>query len=920
MIKKQKKVYSKEEIYKQLHPWVAKWFDENYDDFTMAQKQAIVEIINGKNILISSPTGSGKTLSAFLGIINYLTELSQKDKLEDKVYCIYISPLKALDNDIDKNLDKPLLDIEKIAKMNNKKLNIKKAVRTGDTSQYQRSKMLKNPPHILITTPETLAILLTAPKFRDKLSDVKYLIVDEIHAIADNKRGVHLSLTLERLQHLIGNFIRIGLSATVSPIEEVGKFLVGNEYGEDRNCLIVDVNYLKNLDIKLTYPNHKDIAMIGEKNDLYLYSTIYKLIKSHKTTLIFTNTRSKSETIIFKLKKLYPKDFNDFNIMAHHSALSREERLTTEDNLKNGKLKAVVSSSSLELGIDIGYIDLVILMNSPKSVSRAIQRIGRSGHNINQISKGRILVTGRDDLVECAMILKDVKENKLDKLNIIHNALDVLAQHIYGMAIENIWDIDYAYEVIKKSYCYETLKREEFDDVLSYLAGEYIELEDRCIYPKIWIDYDKKVFGKKGRLARVIYSTNIGTIPDTSGVIVKSDNKVIGYVEEDFMEKLNKGDTFTLGGKIYRFNYAKGMVIYVSQSDKTPTIPAWYSSKLPLSFDLALDIQRFRAIMEGKLIAIDENRRTKEEIIEFINDYFYFNNDNCNIDLNSNITHNSNFNNNINSNSNSNMNSNNNSNNNNSNNNNSNNNNNFLANVIYEYFYGQYKYAQIPSNKKILVEYYTGFGNQKFVIFHTLFGIKTNEALARATKYIIAKRFKTEVDFSISDNGFYLSSDKKIHGLEAFKLLKSDNLMDILIKAITNTENLARRFRHCAGRSLMTLRNYKGEKKSTGMQHVRGKILMKFVSDMDENFSILKEAQRESIEDSMDFKNAQRVLNMINSGQIELKTINTLIPSPFAFNLVTEGYRAVLSDEDRIEFKKRMNQAINDKINNKNIF
>ena len=431
------------------------------------------------------------------------------------------------------------------------------------------------------------------------------------------------------------------------------------------------------------------------------------------------------------------------------------------------------------------------------------------------------------------------------------------------MSIENKWDIDYAYDVIRKSYCYKDLSREEYEDVLSYLAGEYVELEERYVYAKIWVDYKENQFGKRGKLARMLYSTNIGTIPDSSGVAVKCNGDVIGTIEEDFMERLKKGDTFVLGGNTYRFNYGKGMTINVTPSVGPPTIPSWFSQQLPLSFDLALDIQRFRDFMNSKFMY----NRSKEEIMEFIYDYLYVDD--------------------------------------------------FAANSIYEYFLEQYKYAQIPSNRKMVIEYYTGFGGKKFVIFHSLFGRKVNDALSRATAYLVARRFNVNVTISISDNGFYLSSDGKIGGLESFKELTPENFRNILTQALNKTETLASRFRHCAGRSLMTLRNYKGEKKSAGRQQVRGKILLKYVQEMDNNFPILNEARREALEDYMDVENALKVISWINSGEMEIKVINTVIPSPFAFNLVSQGYLDVLNQNDKAEFTKRMHLAILEKIKSK---
>ena len=605
-----------------------------------------------------------------------------------------------------------------------------------------------------------------------------------------------------------------------------------------------------------------DDIVIADDEDTRMatYALIDDLVMEHKTTLIFTNTRSATERYVYNLKKLYGEHFNSNNIMAHHSSLSKESRLETEEKLKKGELKAVVSSTSLELGIDIGYIDLVILINSPKSVSRALQRIGRSGHRLHEKSKGRIIVTDRDELVECSVLLKNAKEGKIDNIKIPKDCLDVLSQHIYGMGIENPWDIDYAYDVIRKSYCYNDLERDDYEDVLSYLAGEYVELEERYVYAKIWIDYKENTFGKRGKLARMLYSTNIGTIPDHSAVIVKCDGEPIGKVEEDFMEKLKKGDSFVLGGRTYKFNYGKGMTINVSPASGPPTIPSWYSEQLPLAFDLAVDIQRFRYILESKF----QYGRSKEEIMEFLHEYLYVDE--------------------------------------------------FAANSIYEYFNEQFLYAQIPHKQKLLVEYYTGFGGRKFVVFHSLFGRKTNDAIARAVAYVASDRNKRNITISITDNGFYLSSDGKMGALEALKRLNPNNFENILIRSLDKTETLASRFRHCAGRSLMTLRRYKGHEKSVGRQQVRGKILLKYIQEMDNNFPILKESRREATEDYMDIKNAKRVISWISSGEMEIKTINTIIPSPFAFNLVSQGYLEVLKQNDKSEFTKRMHRAVIEKI------
>ena len=455
---------SKNEIEKILHPLVKEWFFSKFKDFSRTQKYGVQNIWKRKNILISAPTGGTKTLTAFLSILNHLVILAEKNNLEKKVYAVYSSPLKALSNDILKNLLEPLKEINEIAKSKDVMLQeIRVALRTGDTTASEKSKMSKNPPHILITTPETLAIVLTTKKFVEFFKEVEFCIIDEIHSMG-NKRGVHLSLSLERLNEISSIFpVKIGLSATIEPIEEVARFLVG--IAEDRKVEIAKVPLDKKLDIEILTP----VENLIEHPNPYtpLYQLIHDLVKNHKTTLIFTNTRSATERVVNYLKDKFPTDYTDSNIAAHHSSLSKGIRYQIEENLREGKLKVVVCSTSLELGIDIGYIDLVILLGSPKASSRALQRVGRAGHKLHEIPKGKFIVLDLDDLVECSVIQKEMIEGKIDKIHFPQNALDVLSQQIFGMAINKIWKIDSMLSTIRKSYCYHKLTKKDFLSIIS---------------------------------------------------------------------------------------------------------------------------------------------------------------------------------------------------------------------------------------------------------------------------------------------------------------------------------------------------------------------------------------------------------------------------------------------------------------------
>ncbi len=860
------KLREKKELEETLDPLVKEWFFSRFKDFSLPQLYGCLPIWERKNILISAPTGGTKTLTAFLSILNYLVTLARKNELEDKVYAVYVSPLKALNNDIHVNLTTPLEQIQELAKKKGIKLQeIRATVRTGDTSTAERSKMLRKAPHILITTPETLAIILNTVKFIDKLKMLEFLVLDEIHALASNKRGVHLSLSVERLNDLsVIKPVRIGLSATIAPLEEVAKYLVGFDDEQPRECLIADVQFTKKSKLEVLCPVGNLIDSTAVEQQKGLYNLLDSLIQEHKTTIIFTNTRSATERVIHQLKERFPKEYND-NIGAHHSSLSKEMRFSIEEKLRNGELKVVVTSTSLEMGIDIGSVDLVILLGSPKSVARALQRAGRAGHKLNEVSKAKFVVLDRDDLVECAVMLKEAVENHIDKVQIPHNALDVLSQQIYGMAISKQWEVKDMLRVIKQSYCYYNLTTEDFYSVVSYLAGEY-SLNANNVYAKIWFDAEKGMIGKRGKLARVIYMTNIGTIPDESfaNVVAVSPSEIrgqkIGVIDEGFLERLKKGDVFVLGGHKYQFLYSKGMNAYVNASVmKSPTIPSWFSEMLPLSFDLAVAIQTFRKLMAEKF----ELGKKKAEMIQFIKDYLYVDE--------------------------------------------------ITAEALYSYFNEQYRYAKIPHYNKLVIEHWKDTFKH-YAVFHTLYGRRVNDALSRAMAYVVGRFGGRDIEIGINDNGFYLASSDKMNIDKALKVLDSKNIEEILEEAVSKTEVFKRRFRHCAARSLMILRNYKGRTKSVGRQQVGSHFLLAAAQKASSDFPVLRETKREILEDLMDIKNTKKVLDWIKEGKTKIETLNKDFPSPFSFGLITQGHADLMKIEDKIAFLRRMHKEVMQRI------
>src|SRR5213083_2110776 len=593
-----------------FHPAIARWFEQTFGSPTEPQLRGWPAIQSSRHVVISAPTGSGKTLAAFLASLDVLFREGVEADLPDETQVVYVSPLKALSNDIRKNLQEPLAVIRALfGETNGREIDVRAEVRTGDTTAAQRQALIKKPPHILVTTPESLYLLLTSESGRRMLSTARTLILDEIHAVVDDRRGAHLALSVERLAALTrlrqgyggqakNPLQRIGLSATQKPIEEVARFLVGTcavDGAGNPDCEIIDIGHRRELDLAIELPSSPLEAVMSNEVWEEIYHRLAELIREHRTTLIFVNTRRMAERMTHHLSELLGVDA----VTSHHGSLSAKLRLDAEDRLKRGDLKALVATASLELGIDIGSVDLVCQLGTTRSIATLLQRVGRADHRRGGLPKGRVFPLSRDELVECAALLRCVHRGELDRLSVPEKPLDVLAQQIVAAASTEDWEEPRLFELIGCAWPYRNLTREEFDSAVKMLSEGFSTKRGRRAALIHHDAVNHRLRGRRG--ARLVALTSGGAIPDNADyrVVLEPSETFVGTVNEDFAVESLAGDIFQLGNAAWRILRVNSGVVRVEDAKgQPPSIPFWLGEAPTRTSELSRAVSDLRIQIE----------------------------------------------------------------------------------------------------------------------------------------------------------------------------------------------------------------------------------------------------------------------------------------------------------------------------------
>ena len=851
----------------QFHPLVQEWFKSRFSEPTEAQIDGWPAIAQGRHTLIAAPTGSGKTLAAFMASIDSLVRQGLSGEIPDSTQVVYVSPLKALSNDIQKNLATPLEEIAELADAAGTPLpEIRAVVRTGDTKASERAKMAKRPPHILITTPESLYILLTSRSGRQGLAGVHTLILDEIHAIADDKRGSHLSLSVERLCALAENpIVRIGLSATQRPIEEVGRLLVGSDSIDPEgkpNCLIVDTGRSRTIDLAMQLPE-RELGPIAS-HELWgeALDSVTDLVRAHGTTLVFVNTRRLVERVSHQLSER----LGDDAVVAHHGSLSRTTRLAAEQKLKGGQVKVCVATASLELGIDIGVVDLVCQIGSPRSIGVLLQRVGRSGHQVGGTPKGRLFPLTRDELAECIALARAIKRGNLDTLTIPPWPMDVLAQQIVASCAQEEWTESDLFALCRKAYPYRELPREKFDRVIEVLSEGFTSRQGRRGAFLHRDGINLKVKGRKG--APIAAMTSGGAIPDNADydVILEPEETFVGTVNEDFAIESLAGDVFLLGNTPWKIRRVESGKVRVEDAHgQPPTVPFWLGEAPGRTWELSQEISDLREGIDQRL---DDHFKARDWVMS-----------ESGVDQESSRQ---------------------------------------LVAYIEE---GKRILGVVPSKNKVVAERFFDESGGMQLVIHAPFGAKINRAWGMSLRKKICRSFDFELQASVTDDGlnFSLGPGLSMPVDEVFAYLNERTIQEVLEQAILQAPLFGTRWRWNSTRALAILRHTGGRKVPAPLVRIRSEDLLAAVfpdqvacqdnampGDIEiPDHPLVFETMRDCLTEATDVEGCKNLLGGIGDGSIEIFGRDTVQPSAFSHQILNAMPYAFLDDAPLEERRAR---------------
>ena len=822
-------------------PLVEEWFRETLGPPTEPQALGWPRIREDGDVLISAPTGSGKTLAAFLICLDALVREARSGTLPDEIRVVYVSPLKALSNDVHKNLEIPLAQIRELAERRGVSLApIRTAVRTGDTPAWERQQMGRKPPHVLVTTPESLFILMTAEKSRAALRTTQTVIVDEIHAMADDKRGSHLALTLARLDALTGaRPQRIGLSATVKPIEEVANFL-------GPQTAIVNVGHRRDMDLAVLVPRDELGPIASHEMWAEIYDRVAELILAHRTTLVFVNTRRMSEKVAHALGARLGEGL----VLPHHGSLARALRHEAETRLKNGELRAVVATASLELGIDIGTVDLVVQIGSPRSIAVALQRFGRSGHWIGAKPKGRLFATTRDELVECASLIRSIRAGELERIHIPENALDILSQQIVAAAACEPWDEEALFRLVRSAWPYRNLPRRDYEAIIEMLSEGIATSRKRS---GAFLHRDRvngRVRGRRG--ARLAAITSGGAIPDNSNfaVMAEPDGRSVGTVDEDFATESQGGDVFLLGTQSWRIKRVSSGRVWVEDAKGAPpSVPFWLGEAPGRSAELSASVSetRERILDRGESFLIQEcalDEAGAKQAVAYVR---------------------------------------------------------AAAEAL----------GALPTQQTVVAERFFDESGGMQLVIHAPFGSRINRAWGLALRKRFCRTFNFELQAAATDNGLLISLSE-LHAFPldlVFEFLQPQTVVPVLTQAMLASPMFTARWRWNASRALAILRYRGGNKVPAPILRMRSDDLLASVFPdqvaCGENLvgeiripdhPLVNETIDNCLREAMDVDGLIRVIEGIRSGAVRTVAIETSAPSPFSHEILSANPYAFLDD------------------------